>query len=399
MSSFLKTSFIHDETAPSKSLGLHLKRSFNRQHHLHFFLIFSNPRPSPCIVCFALGLHQRQTGIAGNELVGPCPTLPMPRGALWRLDRLPCGRSPASWSTGVWVVTEPDACARSELRNQFSFFVENVRFVIFHPKLALPPPPVSKCITFRKKLRTYEMLPDWLLCGPSGHMYIVGYRLCPETILLPKLRSHSEYPRKAPPCRSGSVQQSIPYGSICWALTSGGAAPAPANLTSDEQQALHDLQSQKGLVIRPADKGSAIVVQDADAYHKEVMCQLLDRRFLKALDVNPADEHQEAVRDVVGDLLDHGVINQKTARDLVETKVRSPHFYTLPKIHKSIENAPERPIVSSYQAPTERISAQVLLTLSWNLWFRSYPRTSGTLKIFFVNSILCKTLESLQNSI
>ena len=34
-----------------------------------------------------------------------------------------------------------------------------MRFVIFHPKLALPPPPVSKCVTFRKKLRTYEMLP------------------------------------------------------------------------------------------------------------------------------------------------------------------------------------------------------------------------------------------------
>ena len=60
-------------------------------------------------------------------------------------------------------MTEPDACARSELRkflqNQFSFFVENVRFVIFHPKLAQPPPPVSKCVTFRKKLRTNEMLP------------------------------------------------------------------------------------------------------------------------------------------------------------------------------------------------------------------------------------------------
>ena len=66
MSSFLKTSFIHDETAPSESLVLLLKRSFSQQHHLHFFLVFSIPRLSPCIVCFALGLHQRQTGAAGN---------------------------------------------------------------------------------------------------------------------------------------------------------------------------------------------------------------------------------------------------------------------------------------------------------------------------------------------
>ena len=40
----------------------------------------------------------------------------------------------------------------------FCFF-KNVRFVIFHPKQALPPDPVSNCVTFRKKLRTYEMLP------------------------------------------------------------------------------------------------------------------------------------------------------------------------------------------------------------------------------------------------
>ena len=67
MSSFLKTSFIHDEAAPSESLILLLKRSFS-QHHLHFFLVFfhSPPLSMHPIVCFAVGLHQRQTGIAGN---------------------------------------------------------------------------------------------------------------------------------------------------------------------------------------------------------------------------------------------------------------------------------------------------------------------------------------------
>ena len=257
MSSFLKTSYIHDETAPSGSLVLLLKRSFSRQHHLHFFLVFSQvPRLSPRIVCFALGLLQRQTGIAGNVSIykllitigwrtvwtrfsdnrfskklqlsrhhGPHRTkkkfshaiclclvrvhkvhvLYIARVqscslALWRSDLVlvdellhqrstitsatrwwshapprPCPGALCEGLTGsptvdlrgqligVWAVTERDACARSKLRkflrNQFSFFVENVRFVIFHPKLALPPPPVSKCVTFRKKLRTYEMLP------------------------------------------------------------------------------------------------------------------------------------------------------------------------------------------------------------------------------------------------
>ena len=57
------------------------------------------------------------------------------------------------------------------------------------------------------------------------------------------------------------------------------------------------------------------------------------------------------------------MINEKTAVDLVETKARCPHFYTLPKIHKNAEPPPVRPIVSSIRAPTERISAFVDIVL------------------------------------
>ena len=60
---------------------------------------------------------------------------------------------------------------------------------------------------------------------------------------------------------------------------------------------------------------------------------------------------------------ERGTINSKTAADLIETKPRTPHFYTLPKIHKRKDNPPGRPIVSSNRAPTERISAFVELLL------------------------------------
>ena len=255
MSSFLKTSFIHDETAPSESLVLLLKTSFSRQHHLHFFLVFSIPRLSPWIVCFVLGLHQRQTGIAGNISIykllitvgwrtvwtrfsdymfskkvqlsrhrGPhrtkkkisraiCLCLVRVRKvhctcnskstamfsctlALGRRATAPARSGPRarraggampgpavpralcegwtgsptvdSWSTWVWAVTELDACARSELRkflqNQFSFFCGKCAICDFPSETsATPSPPpspsVSKCVTLRKKLRTYEMLP------------------------------------------------------------------------------------------------------------------------------------------------------------------------------------------------------------------------------------------------
>ena len=258
MSSFLKTSFIYDETARSESLVLLLKRSFSRQHHLHFFLVFSIPRLSPCIVSFALGLHQRQTGIAGNVSIykrlitvgwrtvwthysdyrfskkvqlsrhhGPHRTkkkfshaiflclvrvrklsvhcnskstavmfsctlalgrlatapahaavestsarraggaTPGPAHAPGRFAKAGQARlrsiSAASWSTGVWAVTEPDACVQSELRkflqNQFSFLWKMCDLWFSIRNQRNPPPPVLKCVMFRKKLRTYEMLP------------------------------------------------------------------------------------------------------------------------------------------------------------------------------------------------------------------------------------------------
>ena len=69
--------------------------------------------------------------------------------------------------------------------------------------------------------------------------------------------------------------------------------------------------------------------------------------------------HNNLVREAVNSLRSRGLVNKKTASDLVETKVRTPHLYLLPKIHKRLQNPPGRPIVSSNGAPTERISAFV----------------------------------------
>ena len=56
-------------------------------------------------------------------------------------------------------------------------------------------------------------------------------------------------------------------------------------------------------------------------------------------------------------------MNQKIDHDLVETTVKPAHFYTLPKIHKRLDNPPGRPIVSLNRCPTERISVYVDLHL------------------------------------
>ena len=48
------------------------------------------------------------------------------------------------------------------------------------------------------------------------------------------------------------------------------------NITSKERQALYDLKNDKSIVIKGADKGSALMVSDRDDYIKEVEKQLGD---------------------------------------------------------------------------------------------------------------------------
>ena len=155
-------------------------------------------------------------------------------------------------------------------------------------------------------------------------------------------------------------------------------------LLKDESQALQELQGCKAIVIRPADKGSAVVIQNHSDYRKEVMRQLEDAKFYKHLDKEPTASNNATIREAVKTLRNQGVINDKTAADLVETKAKCPHFYTLPKIHKNAEAPPGRPIVSSIRAPTERISANLWISC-WSLWWSPCHLTSRTWRTFWLS--------------
>ena len=81
------------------------------------------------------------------------------------------------------------------------------------------------------------------------------------------------------------------------------------------------------------------------------MRQLANEKFYKKVNKGPTQESNAIVRKSVHALHEKGSINDKTARDLVETKIRTPHCYTLPKIDKNVNSPPGRPTVSSIRAP------------------------------------------------
>ena len=66
--------------------------------------------------------------------------------------------------------------------------------------------------------------------------------------------------------------------------------PTHNNLTPAEKCAIQELKERDDIVIRPADKCSAVVVMDKVDYVGEANRQLADERFYKKMDSDPTEE-------------------------------------------------------------------------------------------------------------
>ena len=60
-----------------------------------------------------------------------------------------------------------------------------------------------------------------------------------------------------------------------------------SNLPQEEKQALQDLRHRTDIIIKPADKGGAVVVWSRDLYNQEAHRELSDNRFYLHLDADP----------------------------------------------------------------------------------------------------------------
>ena len=137
--------------------------------------------------------------------------------------------------------------------------------------------------------------------------------------------------------------------------------PKHDNLIKSDRSALYNLQKREDIVIKPADKGSAVVVMDRDHYVSKAERQLNDSTFYKPLDHDPTPEFAKQVSDTVREMLDQGLISEKNMAYLIVDQPKAGRFYLLPKIHKA--GNPGRPIVSAKGHPTEKISEFVDLHL------------------------------------
>ena len=131
------------------------------------------------------------------------------------------------------------------------------------------------------------------------------------------------------------------------------------NLTKEEYKAIKSLRNNKDIIIKPADKGSAVVILDKESYINEGQSQLNDTKFYEKTNSNHTGEVINRINLHVHNMLQKGEISQNTCNYLTTDNDSTQQSYLLPKIHKDTSNPPGRPIVSGSGGPTEKISQLV----------------------------------------
>uniref|UniRef100_A0A672S230 Uncharacterized protein n=1 Tax=Sinocyclocheilus grahami TaxID=75366 RepID=A0A672S230_SINGR len=128
------------------------------------------------------------------------------------------------------------------------------------------------------------------------------------------------------------------------------------NLTRVQREALSALRNDPTLTIQRADKGGGIVVMNINTYVEKIKGMLHDETFYKELVFNPTESYKKLIDQVLQIELYRKWINEQELKYLKNEYPRIPVLYTLPKIHKSLEDPPMRPVVSGNGSLTETLS-------------------------------------------
>uniref|UniRef100_A0A8C5H308 Uncharacterized protein n=1 Tax=Gouania willdenowi TaxID=441366 RepID=A0A8C5H308_GOUWI len=135
------------------------------------------------------------------------------------------------------------------------------------------------------------------------------------------------------------------------------------------QQTINKLRKNNEIIIKPADKGGQIVIQDRFNYLLEAKRQLQNRKYYIPLQKSLQPATAEKIKDIVNTLYINKYITAKQKYYLYGPDPPRPRcFYLLPKIHKDPDSwtVPHkvpmgRPIVSDCGSESYRIADSILI--------------------------------------
>ena len=142
---------------------------------------------------------------------------------------------------------------------------------------------------------------------------------------------------------------------------------SPANITPRERIAIKTIASNPSIVVKPADKGSAIVIMSREQYTKEASRQLNNPHHYRPIPEPIYPTTTTKVLSLVQALRDGNYITKKQFEFLQPpSQPRARTLYLLPKIHKPMDQWPNpglmppgRPIVSDCSSESYAISQYI----------------------------------------
>ena len=113
-----------------------------------------------------------------------------------------------------------------------------------------------------------------------------------------------------------------------------------SNLTKRERDTVYSLKNDNSIIIKEADKGSAVVAWDRDDYLRESKNQLNDKNVYKELSGNAEGPLEKVIKTVLKKIRDRRDISDNTLDYFLFNNPKLGRFYLLPKIHKWLQNVP-----------------------------------------------------------
>ena len=129
-----------------------------------------------------------------------------------------------------------------------------------------------------------------------------------------------------------------------------------SNLTKGERHAVYSLKDGNSIIVKEANKRSAIVVWDRDDYLREAKNQLNDQNVCKELTGDAEGPLEKIIKTVLKKIRDRDISGSTLDYFLVHNP-KLGRFYLLPKIYKRLQNVPGRLVISNSGYYTENISA------------------------------------------
>ena len=108
------------------------------------------------------------------------------------------------------------------------------------------------------------------------------------------------------------------------------------NLNKNERDALDNLVKDSNIIIKPADKGSAVVVWDKEDYLRECENQLNDKNIYEKIENDPLPSTNNKIKTELQRMLKNKEIDKKLYEYLYIKRPELGRFYLLPKFMKDL---------------------------------------------------------------